>query len=93
MLVIPSTSREYLHVPVSGATADQPVELAVVDIGAEEPAEDDWTPADVWDGTVAKVLIGPGGTLELEDGTFRVWVRVTADPEIPVIRGGLLRIM
>ncbi|TYK45177.1 hypothetical protein [Actinomadura decatromicini] len=92
MLIIPSTSREYIHVPVSGATADQPVELAVVDIGAEEPAEDDWVPADVWDGSTAKLLIGPGGTLLLADGAYRVWVRVTAEPEIPVLRSGLLRI-
>ena len=92
MLVIPSVSLEYLHVPVAGATGAQPVELAVIDSGVEEPAEDDWMPADEWDGTTAKLLIGPDGTLELEDGTYRVWVRVTATPEIPVIRSGLLRI-
>jgi hypothetical protein len=92
VLIVPSVSREYLHVPVSGATADEPVELAVIDEGAEEPAEGDWMPADVWDGTTAKLLIGPGGTLDLVDGTYRVWVRVTALPEVPVIRSGLLRI-
>jgi hypothetical protein len=92
VLIIPSVSREYLHVPVTGATGSQPVDLAVIDEGAEEPAEGDWMPADEWDGTTAKLLIGPGGTLELEDGTYRVWVRVTATPEVPVIRSGLLRI-
>lgn len=92
MLVVPSVSLEYLHIPVTGATGAQPVELAVIDAGTEEPAAGDWMPADAWDGTTAKLLIGPGGTLELTDGTYRVWVRVTASPEVPVIRSGLLRI-
>jgi hypothetical protein len=92
VLSIPSVSLEYLHVPVSGATVSQTVELAIIDAGTEEPAETDWHATDAWDGTTAKLLIGPGGTLELLDGTYRVWVRVTATPEIPVIRGGLLEI-
>lgn len=92
VLSIPSVSLEYLHVPVGGATAGMPVELAVIDAGAEEPEEVDWVPADVWDGTTAKLLVGPAGTLELADGTYQVWVRVTAPPEKPVVRSGLLEI-
>lgn len=92
MLLIPSVSKEYVHVPVTGATVSDPVELAVIDYTAEEPTTDDWQPADAWDGTTAKLLIGPGGTAELANGTYRIWVRVTATPEVPVIRAGLLRI-
>lgn len=92
MLSIPSISRPYLHVPVSGGSLSTPVEIAVIADSSEEPAEGDWIPADVWDGTTAKLLIGPGGTLELADGVYRVWARITSDPEVPVIKCGLLEI-
>ena len=91
MLRIPGISREYLHVPVSGGSLSTPVEIALVASGTT-PATGDWTDADAWDGTIAKLLIGPGGTVELAAGTYRVWVRVTATPEIPVIESGLVRI-
>lgn len=91
MLTIPSVSREFLHVPVTGGSPSTPVELAVIPAGQEEPGPSDWRSA-LWDGATARLLIGPGGTLELPDGTYRVWVRVTASPEIPVIRSGLLEI-
>ena len=92
MLTIPSISREYIHIPIGGGSMSTPVEIAVIDDDTEEPTEADWHNADVWDGTTAKLLIGPGGTLELDDGVYRVWVRVTATPEIPVIRSGLLEV-
>lgn len=92
MLSLPSISLEYIHIPVSGATAGMPVEIAVIPSTAEEPDETDWTPADAWDGTTAKILVGPDGTIDLDNGTYQVWVRVTATPEIPVIRSGLLEI-
>lgn len=92
MLKVPSISRPYLLVPVSGGSISTPVEIAVIADGVEEPAEDDWLAADVWDGSVAKLLIGPGGTLGLANGIYRVWVRVTSAPEIPVLRSGLLQI-
>lgn len=92
MLSIPSVSREYVHIPVTGGSNSTPVELAVIPSTQEEPATGDWHTADVWDGTTAKLLIGPGGTLTLADGTYRVWVRVTSAPEIPVLRSGLLQI-
>ena len=92
MLTIPSTSLEYLHVPITGGSLDTPVEIAVVAVTVEEPAVGDWKTADVWDGAVAKLLIGPGGTLTLADGAYRVWVRVTATPEIPVLRSGLIKV-
>ena len=90
MASIPSVSVEYLHVPVTGATDSMPVEVAVVARDAE-PAGGDWLTA-AWDGTDAKILIGPGTDCERDDGVYSVWVRVTATPEIPVLKAGLLRI-
>jgi hypothetical protein len=93
VLTIPSISKEYLSVPVSGTglAGTEPVEIAVVPAGTEEPAEDDWLPA-VWASGQARILIGPGGDVELADGVYEVWVRVTASPEVPVLKSGLLRI-
>lgn len=91
MLRIPSTSKQYIGIPVSGANNTMPVEIAIIAATAEEPAAGDWKTA-VWDGSSAKILIGPGTSLALADGTYRAWVRVTATPEIPVIRSGRLQI-
>jgi hypothetical protein len=91
VLRIPSTSKEYLKIPVTGADSDMPVEIAVVAATVEEPAAGDWKTA-AWDGTDAKVLIGPGTSLALANGIYRVWVRITATPELPVVRGGLLKV-
>lgn len=90
MASIPSISREYLHVPVTGPAEGVPVEIAVVGRDAE-PADSDWKPA-AWDGTDAKILIGPGSALILAEGVYSVWVRVTASPERPALKAGLLRI-
>lgn len=90
---IPATSVEYLHIPVTGALSSMPVEIAVV---PAEPADADWRTA-AWDTTGptldAKVLIGPGTPLELPAGVYSAWVRVTATPETPVLRAGLVRIV
>jgi hypothetical protein len=93
VLVIPSISKEYLSVPVAGTNLDgtEPVELAVIPVSTEEPADDDWHTA-AWVSGEARVLIGPGTALDLANGTYRVWVRLTASPEIPVIRAGSLKI-
>lgn len=88
---VPSISREYLHVPVTGATGSMPVEIAVVARTAE-PVDEDWQAA-LWDGSDAKLLIGPGTDLALAAGFYSVWVRVTAAPELPVLRSGLLQII
>lgn len=90
MASIPSISVEYLHIPVTGATEDMPVEIAVV-ARDTEPGEEDWHTA-AWDGSDAKILIGPGTDLALTDGVYSTWVRVTSTPEIPAMRAGLLRI-
>jgi hypothetical protein len=70
-----------------------------------ESGADDWEPAD-WESSElawvdvgaarvqtpykARVLIGPAGDVDLGDGTFDVWVRITDQVEVPVrLAGGL----
>lgn len=90
MAAIPSSSVEYLHVPITGATDSMPVEIAVIARNAR-PASADWNSA-MWDGSDAKVLIGPGTALALSAATYSVWARITASPEKPVLKAGLLQI-
>jgi hypothetical protein len=87
---IPSSSTEYLHVPITGATDSMPVELAIIG-RTGEPVDADWKSA-IWDGADAKILIGPGTSLALTDAVYSVWARVTAPPEKVVLKAGLLRI-
>ncbi|WP_157431155.1 hypothetical protein [Actinomadura macra] len=86
MTSLPSISREYVEVPFAdhGGTVDAgSVELALVLPGAI-PAEADWHPA-AWDGAVARLLIGAGGTLTTTPGTVYVlWLRFTAGLQRPV---------
>lgn len=86
-------SVEYVKVPVT-APADisitsQPVSIAVVDVAAR-PAPGDWKTAS-WDGNTAKTLIGPG-VLPLSPGTYKVWVKVTDSPEVPVLVAGTITV-
>ncbi|GGK61465.1 hypothetical protein Sme01_03150 [Sphaerisporangium melleum] len=92
ILTIPSESKEYLHVPVTGtgSLSDYPVEIAVVPYGTD-PTSPAWKTA-VWDGASAKVLIGPGTSLELVAGPYGVWVRITTSQERPVLYAGPMKI-
>lgn len=102
-LTISSLSTVYVHVPVRDVlfAADpttSPVQVAFPARGVE-PVESDWRAAD-WrtDSAVtppvyyARCLVGPMGTVQLADGLYDVWVRVTDNPERPVLRapGGLV---
>lgn len=54
-----------------------------------DPAAPDWH-AGTWEtaGTnvyYVRLLVGPVGGLVLAAGTYRMWVRVTDSPEVPVI--------
>jgi hypothetical protein len=91
---IPAISVEYVKVAVTGPTGvdltELDVELAVVDDG-QIPDTFDWQ-AGVWIGTSAAVLIGPGSDLELDQGTYDVYVKITSSPEIPVLPSGSIHI-
>ncbi|MFI6496896.1 hypothetical protein [Nonomuraea typhae] len=91
MLQIPSLSTEYVHAPIDGPAnmTGFTVEMAILPEG-QDPAGGDWKSAQ-WDGTDAIVMVGPSATIPLTKGvTYEVWVRITATPEIPVLRPGFV---
>lgn len=78
-MLIPASSTEYLHVPVTAPAGidltGAPVKIAVV-AHADNPADEEWQTAEWADGE-ARLLIGPdGGTLTLTRGIYRVWIAV-----------------
>lgn len=80
-MVIPASTTEYVHVPVTAPTgtdlAGSPVKVAIVAHG-DNPSGDEWHTAEWADGR-ARLLVGPdGGALTLTRGTYRVWI--TFDP-------------
>jgi hypothetical protein len=91
---IPAISVEYVKVAVTGPTgvdlSDLDVELAIVDDG-QIPDTGDWK-AGTWIGSSAAVLIGPGTLLELDQGTYDVYVKITSSPEVPVLPSGSIHI-
>lgn len=91
-LVMASTTREYIHIPVSGSPdLDTPPELAFATT-PDEPADDAWHEAEWAEGS-ARLLIGPtGGAVQLANGQYRIWLRFTAGAERPVRNAGLLYI-
>lgn len=101
MLVIPSSSRDYIHVPLtswSGDVADPttlPVSLAIT-TGSAEPGEAAWTAA-TWtthNGTHhARALFADLVANPQPGTTYRLWMRLTAEPEVPVLYSGPFRTM
>ena len=94
-MLIPATSTEYLHVPVTAPTGvdltSAPVRIAVV-AHRTDPADNEWHTAE-WAGADARILVGPGSDLELAAGDYRVWINV--DPpgsEDIVRRAGILSV-
>lgn len=87
-LSLSSLTREYVKTTVTAnvnPTATPP-EFAFMPAGVE-PAEADWETGE-WESNaapyVARILIGPGGTVVLADGKYKAWIRLTANPERPV---------
>ncbi|GGO63174.1 hypothetical protein [Nonomuraea cavernae] len=93
---ISSLSLEYLKVFVQHARGNEPVEIAFTAPGVE-PGLEDWRPASWAEtkkrGAVAQILVGPGGTVTLPDGTYQVWVRTVRADERPVLPSGLIPII
>lgn len=94
-LKIPSTSVEYLLAEVTSPSEIEitwPVALAVIPTSQKKPLPADWHTAE-WQGQAARMLIGPGTSLELDCGVYEVWVKVSAAPEDAVRRAGSLEII
>jgi hypothetical protein len=79
-VLIPATSTEYVHVPVTvPAGVDitgTPPKLAILPVSSRSnPAPGDWKTGDWANGTEARLLIGPdGGALTLTVGDYQVYV-------------------
>lgn len=61
----------------------------------DTPAAGDWRTAS-WE-TIsgkhhARALVGPGGVVELTTGRWNVWVKISDDPEVPVIDAGAIEV-
>ncbi|MFJ9633804.1 hypothetical protein ACIRU8_39530 [Streptomyces sp. NPDC101175] len=94
-MVIPSTSTEYVHIPVAlpeGVdSADTPVRVALVAHRAN-PADSEWHDAE-WAGSDARILIGPDASVELAAGDYRVWINLDPPGSEDVVRkAGILTI-
>lgn len=86
----------------AGAAADlsgTTVQMAFTDPDTD-PVSGDWKTGS-WDTDTttspdsyyARCLVGPGGTIALPVGTYAVHVKVTASPEVPVERAGLMKVV
>lgn len=87
-MLIPATSTEYLHVPVTlpgGVdSTSTPVRIAVVAHRAD-PADSEWRDAE-WAGTDARILVGPASSLTLTAGDYRVWINIDPPGAENVVR-------
>lgn len=78
---------------VAGSTVDPAiyeVAVAVLPYTTDDPSDGDFKTATWQSGTLGKyaaVMVGPGTTIgALTPGRYRVWAKLTATPEVPVIR-------
>lgn len=91
-------SREWVPYFVRGANGGETVEIAFTAPGVN-PVSGDWKAAEfapgsaTGKGAVARILLGPGGTVALAEGTYAAWVRITAPVELPVLPAGLIDVI
>ncbi|MFD7093381.1 hypothetical protein [Streptomyces xanthophaeus] len=97
-MVIPASSLEYLSVTVTTSpagvvlTGTAPKFAFLPDTNRANPGSGDWLDGE-WDGTAARILIGPTGETALTRGDWHVWVKI--DPpndELVVRRAGTLTV-
>lgn len=100
--VLSSLSTEMVQVPIEarlgGSTNSDPtkdlVQLAFI-AGTGKPGTSDWNAGswatDPGPEYLAQCLVGPGpGGVVLQIGTYQIWVKITDNPEIPVLQAGQL---
>jgi hypothetical protein len=99
-------STQYYLVPVAATqagvpvnpTAD-PVQFAFMATATQVPQVSDWV-SGAWDTVAssvlfpysAKCLVGPAGTITLGIGTYIAYLKITSNPEIPVLIAGQLQV-
>lgn len=89
---ISALSTEYLTVPFTADVSAASIDGAEIALIADDdpPIEADWHDATIV-GETARVLVGPD-EIALTVGTWRVWVRITDTPEIPVEMAGIITV-
>ena len=99
-------STQYILVPVTATqagaaydpTADS-VQFAFMPTATQVPGSSDWV-AGSWDTVTsnllypysAKCLVGPAGVIDPGIGTYVVYMKITDNPEVPVLIAGQLQI-
>lgn len=96
----------YVFVPVTATVSGQPynpttdpVQFAFMPQATQVPQVSDWV-AGSWDTDTASVLypysakclVGSAGVITLGLGTYVMYLKVTSNPEIPVLVAGYLQI-
>jgi hypothetical protein len=94
-------SLEYVKVPVSATVSGEAydptndtVQMAFTE-RYTDPVSGDWKTADweiVGSTYYARCLVGPGGTVTLTVGDYKVWVKITDNPEVPIKPAGVITI-
>ena len=95
-LTISSQSKQYVRVPVTDLTGADPtndtVAMAFPDVGGEPTVfyTGSWTTlSGVYN---ALCLVGPGTSAALSVGYYDVYVKISDDPEVPVLFSGTLEV-
>lgn len=103
-IAISHLSLQYVGVPVKAISLNgnsynptgDPVSMAFMPQATQVPQLSDWQAA-VWatragniiEPYAAYCLVGPGGTIQLSIGTYVVYVKITDNPEVPVLQASL----
>jgi len=97
-------SLQYVNVPVKAltisGTAYDPtgdtVTMAFMPQATQVPQSGDWQAAiwatrsgDILNPYAACCLVGPGGTIQLGIGTYIIYVKISDNPETPVLQASL----
>ncbi|WP_416976702.1 hypothetical protein [Streptomyces sp. T028] len=91
-MVIPASSTEYLHIPVTAPTgvdlSSTTPKIAILPMqNRANPTVGDWKTGEWASATEARLLVGPdGGALTLTAGDYRVWVSVDPPGSENIVR-------
>ena len=103
---ISQLATQYILIPVNAQKAgvsynpaDDAVSFAFMPTATQVPVYDDWV-SGAWDSVPsnilypysAKCLVGPVGVINPGLGTYLIYVRITDNPEVPVLLAGQLQI-
>lgn len=106
MISLSQLATQYVFVPVSATSlgipanpTSDPVVFAFMPTATQVPQLSDWV-SGAWDTDTtnvlypysAKCLVGPAGTITLGIGTYIIYVKITSNPEVPVLIGGQLQV-